>query len=190
MTSLNIARWGGLASMLSGALLTAKGLAILASDADPSLVPPATLLFALGMVGLHVRLEGRGGPLGTVGVLLAWTAVAASAVNLIGLVFSVPAPGSPDAPTLLKITYMAVFLGILLGLLALGTAVLRARVMAAPWHSVPLGVGVLWFPLQGVGFAISDGVGLVLGGLAWAFLGYVLWSQSGEAAAQPSPRVR
>ncbi len=77
----------------------AKGLAILASDADPSLVPPATLLFALGMVGLHVRLEGRGGPLGTVGVLLAWAAVAASAVNLIGLVLSVPAPGDPDAPT-------------------------------------------------------------------------------------------
>ena len=36
--------------------------------------------------------------------------------------------------------------------------------MASPWGAVPLGVGVLWFPLQGVGFAISDGVGLVLGG--------------------------
>ncbi len=77
-----------------------------------------------------------------------------------------------------------------MGLLVLGTAALRARVMAAPWHGAPLGVGVLWFPLQGVGFVISDGVGLVLGGLAWAFLGYVLWSKSGEAAAQPSPRVR
>jgi hypothetical protein len=50
-------------------------------------------------------------------------------------------------------------------------------------------VGLLWFPLQGVGFAISDGVGLVLGGLAWALLGYALWSESRTSASQPS-RVR
>jgi hypothetical protein len=190
MRSSNIVRWGGLAAMLSGALLVTKGLAIGVSDADPSLVPPATLLFALGMVGLHARLEGRGGLLGTVGVLLAGVALAASAVNLIGLVFSVPAPGDPDAPTLLRITYVAAFLGILLGLLALGVAALRARAMVAPWGAVPLAVGVLWFPLQGIGFVISDGVGLVLGGLAWASLGYALWSQSGIPAPRPSPRVK
>ncbi|MDQ4128794.1 MAG: hypothetical protein M3151_12745 [Actinomycetota bacterium] len=190
MTSSSLARWGGIAAVLSGTLLVAKGLAIVVSVADPSLVPPATLLFALGMVGLHARLRGGSGPLGTAGVLLAWVALAASVVNLIGLVLSIPAPGDPDAPTLLQITYMAAFLAILLGLLALGIATLRTRVMPAPWGAVPLGVGVLWFPLQGVGFAISDGVGLLLGGLAWAFLGYVLWSQSGKPARQPLPRVR
>jgi hypothetical protein len=45
MTSLNVVRWGGLAAMLSGMLFIAKGVAILVSDADPSFVPPATLLF-------------------------------------------------------------------------------------------------------------------------------------------------
>ena len=40
MTSLNVVRWGGLAAMLSGALLVVKGVAILVSDADPSFVPP------------------------------------------------------------------------------------------------------------------------------------------------------
>jgi hypothetical protein len=70
MTPSNIVWWGGLAAMLSGALLVTRGLAIVVSDADPSLVPPATLLFALGIVGLHARLEGRGGPLGTVGISL------------------------------------------------------------------------------------------------------------------------
>jgi hypothetical protein len=58
-----------------------------------------------------------------------------------------------------------------------------------PWSGVPLAVGVLWFPLQGIGFVIADGVGLILGGLAWALLGYVLWSQSGGLAQQTS-RVR
>src|SRR5918998_573553 len=127
-----------------------------------------------GWWGLHARLEGRGGLLGTVGVFLAWVVIGASAVSLIGLALSVPAPGDPAAPTLLRITYMAAFLGILVGLLALGVAAPRARTMPAPWHVAPLAVGVLWFPLQGIGFAISDGVGLVPGGLAWALLGYVL----------------
>jgi hypothetical protein len=189
MTSVNIVRWGGLAAMLSGALLVVKGVAILVSDTDPSFVPPATLLFALGMVGLHARLAGRGGLLGTIGVLLAWVVVVASAVNLIGLALPIPAPGEPGASVLLRITYMVAFVGILVGLLALGVAALLSGVMPAPRGAVPLAVGMLWFPLQGVGFAISDGVGLVLGGLAWALLGYVLWSESRTSASQPS-RVR
>ncbi len=190
MTSLNVVRWGGLAAMLSGMLFVAKGAAILVSDADPSFVPPATLLFALGMVGLHARLEGRGGPLGTIGVLLAWVVVVASVVNLIGLALPIPTPGEPGASVLLRITYMVEFLGILVGLLMLGVAALRSGAMPAPRGAVPLAVGVLWFPLQGVGFAIADGVGLILGGLAWALLGYVLWAESGTPAAQPAPRVK
>lgn len=190
MTSSSIVRWGGMAAMLSGGLSVVKGVAILVSDADPSFVPPATLLFALGMVGLHARLEGRGGPLGTVGVLLAWVVVVASVVNLIGLALPIPTPGEPGASTLLQITYMVAFLGILVGLLVLGVAALRARVIAAPWGAVPLAVGVLWFPLQAVGFVVADGVGLILGGLAWGLLGYVLWVESGALAAQPSSRVR
>ncbi len=187
--SSNLIRWGGLAAILSGALSVVKGVVIVVSDADPSLVPLTSLLFALGMVGLHARLEGHSRLLGRVGVLLAWVVVGASVVNLIGLALPIPTPGEPDAPILLRITYMVAFLGVLVGLLVLGIAVLRARVMSAPWHAVPLAVGVLWLPLQAVGFVISDGVGLILGGLAWAFLGYVLWSESSMSARQPS-RVR
>lgn len=47
MTYSDIARWSGLATMLSGALLIVKGVGIIMSDADPSLVHPATLLLAL-----------------------------------------------------------------------------------------------------------------------------------------------
>ncbi len=186
MVSSTLVRWGGLAATVAGGLLAVKGAAIILSDADPSFVPPATLLFALGMVGLHARLGGSGGSLGTAGVVLAWVALAASVANLIGLALSVPAPGDPEAPTLLRVTYMAAFLGILIGLLALGIAALRARVMPAPWSAVPLAVGVLWFPLQGIGFAISDGLGLVLGGLAWMPLGYILWSRRATPTEEPS----
>ncbi len=189
-SSSDLIRWSGLAAMLSGALFVVKGAVIILSDADPSFVPPATLLFAFGMVGLHARLNGRGGLPGTMGVLLAWVALAASVVNLVGLALPIPTPGEPDAPILLRITYMVAFLGILVGLLVLGIAALRAEVLSPPWRVVPLAVGVLWFPLQGIGFVISDGVGLILGGLAWVLLGYVVWSGSGAPAEQPTRRVR
>jgi hypothetical protein len=186
MTSSDLARWGGVAALAGGALLVAKGALVAASDADPGLVPPATLLFALGMVGLHARLQGRGGPLGLVGAVLAWVAVGASVVNLVGLALGIPAPGDPEAPTLLQATYTVAFLGILIGLFALGIAASGAEALSPSSRSVTLAVGVLWFPLQGVGFAISDGVGLVLGGLAWALLGHVLRSESGTPAEQPA----
>jgi hypothetical protein len=189
MLSPNLIRWSRVAALLGGLFLVVKGVVIILSDADPSFVPPATFLFALGMVGLHSLLQGRGGLLGTIGVILAWVAVVASAVNLIGLALPVPRPGSPGAPALLEITYMVAFLGILIGLLLLGIAALRAETLPPRWRVVPLIVGILWFPLQGIGFVVSDGVGLILGGLAWMFLGYVLWSgERGQARRAASVR--
>ena len=187
--SSTLIRWGGLAAMLSGALLAVKGVVILVSDADPSLVPPATLLFALGMVGLHARLAGRGGLLGTIGLILAWVAIGASTVNLIAQVLGLT-PAERPLPTLFQVTYMVAFLAILIGLLVLGIATLQAEVLSSPWRAVPLAVGVLWFPLQVVGFVAPDGVEIILTALAWALLGYVLWSGSGAPAEQPTRRVR
>jgi hypothetical protein len=179
-------RWSGEAALLGEALLVLKGAVIVLSEADPSFVPPATFLFALGMVGLHTRLEGHGGVLGGIGVFLTWVAVTASVVNLIGLALSIPAPGDPDAPALLEITYMMAFIGILVGLLLLGIAVLRAETLTPRWRIVPLAVGIFWFPLQGLGFVISDGVGLILGGLAWMLLGYVIWAEGNAPTRQPA----
>ncbi len=189
MTPSDLARWGGVAAMLGGALLVAKGTLIVVSDIDLSLVPPATLLFALGMVGLHARLEGRGGLLGIIGVFVVWAAVGASVVNLVGLALNIPTPGDLDAPILLQVTYTVAFFAIVIGLLALGIAASGAEVLCHTSRALTIAVGVLWFPLQGIGFAISYGVGLILGGLAWVLLGHVLWSGSATPAEQPS-RVR
>ena len=185
MSSSGLTRWGGLAAMLGGVLLVVKGVAILASGADPSLVPPATLLFAFGMVGLHARLGGRGGLLGTVGLVLAWVAIGASAVNLIAQVLGLT-PARAPLPTLFQVTYMLAFLAILVGLLALGIAAFRAEALSPPWRAVPLAVGVLWFPLQAVGLVAPDGVEIILSALAWTLLGYVLWSESGAPAERPT----
>jgi hypothetical protein len=49
-----------------------------------------------------------------------------------------------------------------------------------------LAVGVLWFPVQAVGFVAPDGVEIILSALAWTLLGYVLWSGSGAPAERPT----
>ena len=97
--------------MVGGALIVIKGVFIALSAGDPSLVPPAMLLQAVGLLGLDARLEGRGGLLGRIGVSLAYLAVTASTVNLVYLGLDV-APEDPNSPALVKITYMAAFFGI------------------------------------------------------------------------------
>jgi hypothetical protein len=187
VSSSNLLRWSGAAAMVGGALIVVKGFVIALSDDDPSLVPPATLLFAAGLVGLHARLEGSGGLLGRIGVGLAYLAVAASIVNLVYLGLGV-APEDPNSPALVKITYMAAFLGILVGLLLLGFATLRARVMPARLRAVPLAVGLLWFPLMGITWFLGEG--LVVAGLAWALVGYVVWSGAGGPVRRRARQAR
>jgi len=172
--------------MVGGALIVVKGVVITLSEGDPNLVPPATLLQALGLLGLHARLEGRGGLLGRIGVGLAYLAVAASIMNLAYLGLGV-APEDPNSPTLVKVTYMVAFLGILIGLLLLGFATLRARIMPARLRAVPLAVGLLWMPLMGITWFLGEG--LVVAGLAWILLGYVIWPGRGGLVRRPA-RVR
>ena len=183
MYSSNLLRWSGVAAMVGGALIVVKGVFIALSAGDPSLVPPAMLLQALGLLGLHARLEGRGGLLGRIGVSLAYLAVAASIVNLVYLGLDV-APEDPNSPALVNFTYMAAFLGILVGLLLLGFATLRARVMSARLRAVPLAVGLLWLPLMGITWFLGEG--LVVAGLAWVLLGYLIWSGTGGSVRGPA----
>ena len=105
-------------------------------------------------------------------------------MNLIGLALSIPAPGDPDASLLLEITYMVAFLSALVGLLLLGIAALRAETLPPRRRAMLLIIGVLWFPLRGAGFVISYGVGLILGGLAWMLLEYVLWPEGNLSPRQ------
>jgi hypothetical protein len=58
--------------MVGGLLWVVKGGSILLMGQQPPVVFEAALpLFAVGLLGLHVPLEGRGGPLGKAGVLVA-----------------------------------------------------------------------------------------------------------------------
>ena len=77
-TSSNLVRWGGLAAALGGVLWVLKGGLIMLGAPDPDLLIPAELLFALGLLGLHARLAGRGGWPEKIGGLLAYVALSYS----------------------------------------------------------------------------------------------------------------
>jgi len=82
-----------------------------------------------------------------------------------------------------------------IGLVLFGSATVRRRVLPR-WNALPLVMGLLGLgglPVGYVGMAV-DGLGLarlldtttlILFGLCWVALGYVLWSDNDERAKQP-----
>jgi hypothetical protein len=97
-----------------------------------------------------------------------------------------------------------------LGLLLMGVATLRARVLSMPWRLLPLAMFVVKVPLPPlVGLALGSELEreLIVGsethsellaflvwdtpdllfGLGWVLLGYALWSGASEEARSPAP---
>jgi hypothetical protein len=139
----------------------------------------AFFLTAAAVVALHVRQRHRSGPLGKVGAVAAFLGCVAAGVNnplehcggveILGLVLWVPA-------TLL----------LTLGLLLLGVATARARVLPA-WAGPSLVVGVAATVLA------ADAGGMVALGLAWVAVGGALWlagdRRVGPTAGAPPPAL-
>ena len=181
MASSALIRLGGLAAMVGGLLWVVKGGSILLTGQQPPVVFEAALpLFAVGLLGLHARLDGSGGPLGKAGVLVAYAALASAAIVLM----------APLAPF-----YALAGFGPFLGLVLLGSAALQARVFPPPWSALPLamGLGGPLLILVGGGLALISErlleIPIVLVGLAWMLLGYSVIVVKGATVQAPA-RVR
>ena len=181
MASSTLIRMGGLAAMVGGLMWVVKGGAILLTGQQPPVVFEAALpLFAFGLLGLHARLDGRGGPLGKAGVLIAYAALASAAIVLM----------TPLAPF-----YAVAGFGPFLGLVLLGSATLQARIFPSPWSALPLamGLGGPLLILAGGGLALISErlleIPIVLVGFAWVLLGYSVLAVKG-ATVQAPVRVR
>ena len=128
MASSALIRIGGLAAMVGGLLWVVKGGAILLTGQQPPVVFEAALpLFALGLLGLHARIEGRGRPMGKAGMLVAYAALAAAVLVLV----------TPLPPL-----YAVAGFGPFLGLVLVVSATLQARISPPPWSAVPLALGL------------------------------------------------
>ncbi len=175
-----ITRLGGLAAILGGAFFVAHGLVMLLADRNLDALPFTTPLWALGLIGLHALLRGRGGVLGRLGASLAYLGLAVALVQLIALLLM----DGEEAPfwQIHTLGLVGSLLMILLALLLLGVATRRAKALAGGWSVVPVIVGMLWLPLFGFGEWLGDQIspareislGFVLAGLPWIVLGVVL----------------
>ena len=181
MASSSFVRLGWMVATVGGLMWVVKGGAILITGQQPRVVFEAAMpLFAVGLLGLHARLDGRGGPLGKAGVMVAYAALASAAIVLV----------APLAPF-----YAVAGFGPFLGLVLLGSATLRARVFRPPWSTLPLAMGFggpLLILAGGALAMISERlleIPIVLVGLAWMLLGYSVLVVKG-ATVQAPVRVR
>ena len=195
MQSSLLVRLGGIAAALGGLMWVVKAVGImLTGDQPPVVFEIAPPFFAIGLVGLYVRLGGRSKRLGRLGLTLACLAFAAWTGSL---PYEVPGDsGSVMSEQFVfpqSLIILTGFLGILGGLVLLGIATLRTKSLPERWRVMPLAMGLLAFPLMGVGGAIEPlgeryiEIPILFLGLAWLVLGYVIWPGIGEKGRQHIP---
>ena len=200
-------RWSGLAAMLGGALWIPYGLfemlepwgpdVAYRDDVGYSVITDASLfvtysmpgslavlLTSLGLLGVLALLRASTGRTGRIALILVYVALALSILSLAGVIA----------------LFDPLFtVGRVFGSLALGTATFLAGVgalrsrMALGWTVALLYLGLaglFLFPLWPLVYALQwvpQAVGaafMVVFGLGWTVLGFMLWSEKGEKLRQ------
>lgn len=133
-THPRFAAWAGFAAGVGGGLWVVKATAIVLTGDQPEYIfEVAPLFLALGLVGLHARLRGRGGGPARVGGMLAWAGVVLGATTAAVYVATTDGEAFP-----LGFTFRLTMLLVIGALVVLGIAVRRAGALAGRWRSLPL----------------------------------------------------
>ena len=194
MASSNLIRWGGLAAVLAGALFIVEALVVpFIGDSHwgfHALDAPPHAFLAVGLTGLYLwqTRQGRFGWLGTIGFILIVAACVVIALGGFAIVF---VDGVLKAPVGVLDAIHPVELLLLIGSVLFGMATMRENVLPSR-AALLIIIGALGFfgiAFAGVGPEWLISVAVVILGAGWAWLGYALWSESGESAQQPK-RVR
>jgi hypothetical protein len=179
-------RSGGLALLLGAfmfSLTKARGYV----DADDSLLGyfmfAGFTLWLIGVAALYSRYGPLSGRLGRTGLGMGVVGVVVLAV---GHYFSFM--------TGLDLFVLVAFgaLALMLGPLLFGIASLRSEAMPRPWRALPLATGLMGFTWLFFGSSDTGEPTFTfmflrtLFAVGWMLLGYVLWSDAKESAAEPS----
>lgn len=204
MSTTNLIRWSGLASMLAGVLYAVAAFLHpvgedLAGVNNPTWVPAhflywvSAILMQLGLVGLYARQAEKIGWLGLAGFVLAFIGTA-----LVLSIFFLTTAGLPliaaEAPAIFDqamaspafIVVMLV-LGYILGYILFGVATMRAGVLPR-WAGLMLIIGSSFFLISETGLVggtlshMIVTIGDVVFGLGLAWMGYTLWTEKREFA--------
>ncbi len=190
MQPSNLIRWGGLAAVLAGTFFIVEAVAVpFIGDSHwgfHALDFPAHAFLAVGLVGLYLwqKRQERFGWLGTVGFILV---VAPSVVIALGGLAIVFVDGVLKAPVGVLDAIHPLALLLIIGSVLFGMATMRANVLPSR-AALLIIIGALGFfgiAFAGVGPEWLISVAVAILGAGWAWLGYALWSESGESAHQP-----
>ncbi len=170
-----------LIAMLGGALYVVVGVVLLASpeQTDPFSRPSDYLIGVLlalsflltlaGFLALHLRQAGRyGGPRG-------WTGFRAATLGQSAMLVSAVASVAEGGLALGFLYVIGVFV-LLVGLALLSVATYRAAILPH-WGA---------YLMAALAVIVFGEIGVVLVGLVWIALGYVLFSQRDATAGRPS----
>ena len=195
-------RWCGLAAMLGGALWVigtvvhaSKPRGCIAEECafrpmretgvlEGILMLFSLVLFVAGMAGLVVlaRRSGRFGKMGSAGVVIG--AVGVALVVIAGLIQALFFGG--DFP-LMPYFVLPGVLALMAGFVLLGVAVLLSGVLPR-WAALLLILGAL--AMLGFNEQTAQTLMAIPLGVAWAAVGYVLWSGVGAPTGQRAARAR
>lgn len=186
----------GVLLAVGATMMLAKGLLLIVTDNDRSLVPWFGLFASAGFAvaasalrrsATRLRwLSATGGALALVGVVASLIAVAYLVTGTI--------PETDDAPTQVGVSYIISTIGVFLSLLMLGIVIAANRSLPGRWRWLPLGLLAAQFPIFVVAGAIgdstgseevTDGLGLALTGAAWILLGYAM-TRRPSSTTEPS----
>ncbi len=186
-------RWsiGGAAAALGGLCYVIKGGVILVTgDQPPVLFELATVLLALGLRALYLRLRdvGRGG--GVAGPLTTVVLVAAT-ISTVGSL------STREDTAAVGVALAVSSLGLVVGLVVLGRIARRDPELAPGWRDVPWALGLATIPLIMVGGALESlderllEIPLVLIGVGWMAVGQLVASPLRQdiSSVRASPTV-
>jgi hypothetical protein len=181
MKSSGLVRWGALGLFLGGTVWLVLGLfdlfdgllAIPGRKDSVVLLALGLVLTAAGLVGPHASQKDRYGLLGRTGFYIAVASLLARALR--DVIFLA------GSQTLLQWIVRPSVLGMMVGLVLMGIATLRARVLPR-WYGLTLIVSILpvLLPLRPLGTALFGVIMLVLG--------FALWMRSSAEQARSTPR--
>lgn len=98
------------------------------------------------------------------------------------------AEDGPQTPFPFNLTYFVAALATVVGLVFLGIAIWSEKALPSHWRFLPLGIGLSALLPVWVLALIHLELPVMVLGLAWMLLGYIIWSQGYEPVRRTAPR--